>query len=171
MKFLRLLVWFVLFMALVYVLNGNSPYLTTAVVLVLIAWIVFLIIKRHKDRTKLPGGTKGARLQGIWVLEKHLRFDPVLKKWETLPVEEKKNYFEFKGSSFCSGDFDEKHKQLPADYSPFSIEGDSLILESEFLKKANWKWIIKRGCLELTGEISGPKYSKSQFIFYRKNWY
>lgn len=104
------------------------------------------------------------------MLEKHFRFDPALKKYEVVTVEPKKNYFEFKGSNFRSGDFDEKYKQLPADYSPFLIGGDNLIIESEFFKKANWKWVIKKGRLELTGEMLKPKGSKSQFVFYRKNW-
>jgi len=170
MKFLKWLVWFILIGALFASWSANSGFATAVVALALVAWIVFLAIKRHRDRAKLPGGNKGAVLQGIWVLEKHFKYDPVLKKYGVVPVEEKKNYFEFNGSNFRSGDFDEDHKQLPADYSPFSVEGDNLILESEFLKKANWKWVIKKGKLELTGETSSPQYSKSQFIFYRKNW-
>jgi len=48
----------------------------------------------------------------------------------SLPVEEKKNYFEFKGSNFRSGDFDEKLKQLPAEYSPFLV--DSILRVTDY---------------------------------------
>lgn len=172
MKFLKRLMWWTLLVGtLTIAYIGEDISLKVGIVLALAAWVIFLTIKHHRNRARLPGGIKGARLQGIWVLEKHFRFDPVLKKWEVVPVEPKKNYFEFKGGNFRSGDFDEKHKQLPADYSPYSVEGDNLIFESEFLKKADWKWEIKKGRLELTGETSGPQYSKSQFIFYKKNWY
>jgi hypothetical protein len=150
--------------------NGN-PYLTFEIIILgLVAWIIFATVKYYRNRKKFPGGTKGAVLQGIWVLEQNFRFVPTFKKWETVPVEDKKNYFEFKGSNFRSGDFDERHRQLPADYSPFSVEGGNIILESEAFKKANWKWIIKQGKLELTVEMLEPKNSKSRFIFYKKNW-
>jgi len=171
MKFLKWLVSYILIGTLVIAIFAENADLQIAIILVSVAWFVFLIVMHYFQRKKLPGGIKGARLQGIWVLEKHLKFEPVLKKWEVVPVEEKKNYFEFNGSNFCSGDFDEDHQQLPADYSPFSVDGENMILESEFFKKANWKWEIKRGCLELTGETPSPQYSKSQFIFYKKNWH
>lgn len=174
MKFLiglaKIIIWFVIIIAFVYAFSGTDGRVMIFVILALVVWIIFLAVMRRIRKSKLPGGIKGAALQGIWVLEKNFRFDPVLKKWETIPVEDKKNYFEFKGSNFRSGDFDERHKQLPADYSPFSVEGGNIILESEALKKVNWKWIIKKGKLELTGETLEPKNSKSQFIFYRKNW-
>ena len=177
MKFLKFLIIIAICLIIIpafgYISAGgkSNPYMFFGVVfLIWLMWMIFWSVKKHRDRKKFPGGAKGARLQGIWVLEKHFHFDPVLKKWETVPVEDKKNYFEFKGSNFRSGDFDEKHKQLPADYSPFSVEGDNVILESEFFKRANWKWQIEKGRLELTGEMLIPKNSKSQFVFYKKNW-
>jgi len=174
MKFLiglaKVIAWFILVFAFIYIFTDVNPSLKIIVILAAIACVVFLIAMRRIRKSKLPGGIKGSAIQGVWVLEKHFRFDPALKKYEVVPVELKKNYFEFKGSNFRSGDFDENHKQLPAEYSPFSIEGDNVIIESEFFKKANWKWAIKNGRLELTGEMLKPKNSKSQFIFYRKNW-
>jgi hypothetical protein len=132
--------------------------------------VVLYVLDYFLKRNKVPGGPRGMKLQSTWVLEKHLKFDPALKKWEEIPVEPKKNYFEFDGSNFRSGDFDEKHKQLPAEFTPFSVEGNNVIFTLESLSKANWKWAIKGGKLELTGEMLSPKDSKSQFIFYRKNW-
>lgn len=174
MKFLigvaKFIIWAVILLFLVYALGGANTFLIVAVILALVAWIIFLAVIRRIKKSKLPGGIKGAVLQGIWVLEKNFRFDLVLKKWEAVPVEPQKNYFEFKGSNFRSGDFDEKHRQLPAEYSPFSIEGDNIIIESEFFKKANLKWTIKKGRLELIIETTAPQNSKSQFVFYRKNW-
>lgn len=174
MKFLigtiKFIIGAVILSFLVYALGADNMFLTIVVISALAVWIIFLAVIRRVKKSKLPGGIKGAKLQGIWVLEKHFRFDPVLKKWESLPVEPKKNYFEFQGNNFRSGDFDEKREQLPAEYSPFSIEGDNLIIESEFFKSGNWKWAIEEGRLELTAEMAEPKNSKSQFIFYRKNW-
>jgi len=171
MKFLKWLILFILFMAFVYSLSGGPTYTKTVVVLALVAWVTFsTIISRHK-KSKSPGGLRGSVLQGIWVLEKHFRFDPVLRKYEVVSVEPKKNYFEFKGSNFRSGDFDEDRRQLPAEFSPFSVIGDNLVIETEFFKRANWKWSVKGTQLELIGEMAEPKDSKSQFIFYKKNWY
>jgi hypothetical protein len=176
MKFLKLLaiviICFVVFSALSYLSSVGiaSSTIFGIVILAILAWIIFSIVKHYLNRSRFPGGAKGAALQGIWVLEKNFRFDPVLKKYEVIPVEPKKNYFEFKGSNFRSGDFDEKHEQLPAEYSPFLVEGDNLIIESEFFKNGNWKWAIKKDRLELNAEMAEPKNSKSQFIFYKKNW-
>ena len=167
MKFLigmaKITIWFFLTFAFIYVLAGASAGLKIIFILAAVACIVFLIVMQRKSKAKLPGGIKGSAIQGVWVLEKHFRFEPMLKKWESLPVEPKKNYFEFKDNQFRSGDFDEKHKQLPAEWSPFSIEDDNLIIESEFFKKGNWTWKIEKGMgLILTGETLD---SKSQFIF------
>jgi hypothetical protein len=181
MKFLKWLAIILLFLVLLpaffYISSykgNNSQIIINIIILVSILLVIFLIVEHYITRSKLPGGLKGARLQGIWVLEKHFRFDPVLKKYEALPVVEKKNYFEFKDSNFCSGDFDEKLEQLPAEYSPFSVDGDKLVLGSEFLKKANWKWIYKNARLELTGEMESSSKStpnnKNLFIFYKKYW-
>ena len=173
MKFLigltKFILWLVLFFAIIYAFVGTDPNLKIFAVLVFIVCIIVSAVIRRVEKSKLPGGVKGSAIQGVWVLDKHLRFEPNLKKYESLPVAEEKNYFEFKGHNFRSGDFDENRKQLPAEFSPFSINGDNLILESNFFKKANWKWIIKNEHLELTGETMEP-YSKSQFIFYKKNW-
>lgn len=177
MKFFKwlaiIIICFILFTAFSYISSykaADSQMISNAVVSLLVLWIVFSIIRHYIKRSKLPGGARGAKLQGIWVLEKHLKFDPVMKKYEALPVEPKKNYFEFKGDQFRSGDFDEKHAQLPAEWSPFSIEKDNIIFGSEFLKKGNWRWTVKSNKLELIGETVHPE-GKSQFIFYRKNWY
>jgi len=181
MKFLKWLVIIIIFFVLIpsffYFLSykGNySQIIINIIILVSILLIVFLIVEHYISKSKLPGGIKGSVLQGVWVLEKHLRFDPVLKKYEALPVAEKRNYFEFNGSNFRSGDFDEKLKQLPAEYSPFSVNGNKIVLESEFLKKINWEWAIKKGQLELTGEAmtssKSTQNNKNQFIFYRKSW-
>lgn len=171
MKFLiglaKFIIWAVIIMAFVYAFSGTDGRVTIVVISALVVWIIFLTVRRRVNKSKLPGGIKGSALQGIWVLEKNFRFEPVLKKWEVVPVEPGKNYFEFKSSNFRSGDFDEKHCQLPAEYSPFSVEGDNIIIESEFFKKANLKWTIKKGRLELTIEMAEPKNSKSQFIFSR----
>lgn len=166
------MICFVVFSALSFLSSVGiaSSTIFGIVILAFLAWIIFSIVKHYLNRSKFPGGAKGAVLQGIWVLEKNLRFDPVLKKWETVMVEDQKNYFEFKGSNFRSGDFDEKHKQLPAEYSPFSVVGSNIILGSETLKRANWKWHIEKGRLELIGEMLEPKNNKSRFIFYKKNW-
>jgi len=155
--------------------KGADPQIIANIIIsIIILLVAFTIVKQYINKSRLPGGFRGAVLQGIWVLEKHLRFDRVLKKYEALPVEEKKNYFEFKGSNFRSGDFDKKLKQLPAEYSPFSVDGNKIVLESEFLKRAHWEWIIKNGRLELTGEIAVPSKSiqnnKNLFIFYKINW-
>lgn len=140
--------------------GGSVIFFFSAISLIVVTFIAYRL--RVKD---LPGGGKGAKIQGIWILEKHLKFDPTLKKYEALPVDENKNYFEFNGNQFRSGDMDEDLNQLPAEYSLFSIEGDNLIIESDFFKKSNWKWVIsKDGQLELTGETVHPK-GKSQFIF------
>ncbi len=155
------------FGAFFFVSFGFFEGLLTIVFLVM---MVLYALDYFLKRNKVPGGPKGMKLQGIWVLERHLKFDPALRKWEEVPVESKKNYFEFKDSNFRSGDFDEKHKQLPAEDSAFSIEGENIIFKLESLSKANWKWSVKGGKLELTGEMLYPKDSKSQFIFYRKNW-
>jgi len=133
-----------------------------------LAIFVLIAIRKHFTNKKLPGGSRGAILQRIWVLGKQFKFDPVLKKYEVVPVEPKKHYFEFRGSNFRSGDFDENHRQLPAEWSPFSVEGDNLIIESEFFKKGHWTWKIETGVgLVLTAEMLD---SKSQFLFYEKNW-
>jgi len=172
MKFLielaKAIIWFVLVSAFIYVFTDANASLKIVVILAAIAWIIFLTVIKRISKSKLPGGIKGSAIQGVWVLEKHFRFDPMLKKYESLPVDPKKNYFEFKGSNFRSGDFDEEDNQLPAEYSPFSINGDKIIMESEFFKKADWKWKISKGKLELTGETAEPKYSKSQFVFSQK---
>ena len=133
------------------------------------AIIMLYVLEYFLKRNKVPGGPKGMKLQYVWVLERHLKFDPALRKWEEVPIEPQKTYFEFDGSNFRSGDFDDKHQQLPAEFTPFSIEGDNIIFKLESLSKANWKWAIKEGKLELTGEMLSPKGSKSQFTFYRKN--
>ncbi|MDD2696674.1 MAG: hypothetical protein PHE52_00750 [Candidatus Pacebacteria bacterium] len=172
MKFLmalvKIIILFAVLPAFIYAFGSADTELQGIVILSAVALIVFLIVIKRIYNSKLPGGNKGAAIQGVWVLEKHFRFDPMLKKYESLPVEEKKNYFEFKGDKFRSGDFDEKQRQLPAEYSPFSIDGDNLILESEFFKTATWKWSVRGGKLELIGETTEP-YSKSQFVFNKKN--
>jgi len=172
MKFLiglaKFIIWSVILLFLVYVFSGVNKFLIVVAILALCIWIIFLTVIKRISKSKLPGGIKGSAIQGVWVLEKHFRFDPMLKKYESLPVDPKKNYFEFKGSNFRSGDFDEEDNQLPAEYSPFSINGDKIIMESEFFKKADWKWKISKGKLELTGETAEPKYSKSQFVFSQK---
>jgi hypothetical protein len=173
MKFLDLLVWIIIFIIALLMLSFIGIAFKTAltvIVIVFIFWIIISIAKHYRNEKKFPGGAKGSKLQGIWVLEKHLHFDPALRKWEEVTVEPKKNYFEFNGSNFRSGDFDEKHKQLPAEYTPFSVEGENVIFKLESLSKANWRWAIKGRNLELTGEMLSPKDSKSQFTFYKKNW-
>lgn len=147
---------------------GVSSSVALCIAIFISAILALVLIRKHFTDKKLPGGNKGAILQRIWVLEKQFKFDPVLKKWEEVVVEPKKHYFEFKGSNFRSGDFDEKRKQLPAEWSPFSVEGDNLIIESEFFKKGHWTWKMEKGVgLVLTGEMLN---SKSQFVFNMKNW-
>jgi hypothetical protein len=164
----KIILWLLLISSFIYIFAGADSSSKATAILTVFACVVILTVMRRVRNSKLPGGLKGSAIQGIWMLEKHFRFEPNLKKYESLPVAPDKNYFEFKGSNFRSGDFDEEGNQLPAEYSPFSIVGDNLIFESEFFKKANWKWSIKGGKLELTGETTEPKYGKSQFIFYRK---
>lgn len=167
--FLKIIAWVFLIVAFMPLLVIASAGLRVILILAAIAFIVFLVVINRINKSKLPGGIKGSKLQGIWVLEKHLKFDPVMKKYQSLPVELKKNYFEFKNNQFRSGDFDEKQKQLPAEWSSFSIEGDIVIFESEFLKRGHWTWGLNNEKLELTGETINPE-GKSQFIFYKKNW-
>jgi hypothetical protein len=145
--------------------GGNSFALMAAG---MVALVVLNVWATYLESKKMPGGYRGRKLQGTWILEKHFRFDPVLKKYEALPVEEDKNYFEFRLDQFRSGDLDEKGEQIPAEYSPFSIVGDSIIFESEFLKKGNWQFAIKKKKLELAGETVNPA-GKSLFIFRKFN--
>ena len=172
MKFLKWLLIIIICLAVfpalsIFLFNEGTTFQIAVKIILFISvsWPVFLIVKYILKRLK----SKGAVLQGIWVLEKKFRFDYVLKKYEFVPVDEKKNYFEFRNGKFRSGDLDENLMPLPAEYSPFFVDGDKIILESEFLKKADWKWSVKRGKLELTGETTVPKKSKSQFIFFRKD--
>jgi uncharacterized membrane protein YraQ (UPF0718 family) len=147
---------------------GVSFSAATGITILFLAIFIPIAVRKYFTDKKLPGGRKGAVLQGIWVLTKQFKFEPTLKKWEEVAVESKKHYFEFKGSNFRSGDFDQRHKQLPAEWSPFSVEGDNLIIESEFFKKGHWTWKIEPGLgLVLTGEMLD---SKSQFVFNMKNW-
>ncbi|MFA5831690.1 MAG: hypothetical protein WC878_07755 [Candidatus Paceibacterota bacterium] len=162
MKFLNWFVWFFIFCLVVGSSYGQNGGLAVIAVFV---WAVWSIIKGIVFTSRLPGGRKGSVLQGVWVLEKHLRYDHAMKKWEEVPVESKKNYFEFSGNQFRSGDFDKQYCQLPADFSPFFVNGNELVLDSDFFKSADWKWKIQKGKLELTGET---KNNKSQFIFCKK---
>ena len=153
---------------LIFSIVGAGSVAGTAALIFAVFFTALSINKHFRDK-KLPGGSKGAVLQGIWVLEKQLKFDFVLRKYQEVQVEPKKNYFEFKGDQFRSGDFDGKHKQLPAEWSFFSVVGDNIIFESEFLKKGHWTWRVSNGKLELIGETINPE-GKSQFTFYKKNW-
>jgi hypothetical protein len=138
-------------------------------VVIVILVVIYAIYINFRNK-KYPGGNKAAIIQGIWVLNKHLKYDLVMKKYELVPVENKKSYFEFKGDQFRTGDFDEKHKQMPADFSKFSVVGDNLILESGAMKKASWKWAIVPGQgLELTAETADG--NKSKYYFFQKNWF
>lgn len=145
--------------------GGNSFMFIAVGFVVLMAlnfWATYL------ESKKMPGGFKGRKLQGIWILENHFKFDPVLKKYQSLPVDADKNYFEFRLNQFRSGDLNEAGEQLPAEFYPFSIQGDNIIFESEFLKKGNWKFEIKKGKLELAGETVHP-VGKSLFTFHKLN--
>jgi hypothetical protein len=141
-----------------------SPIIVFIVIIIIIATII-----THFRYKKLPGGSKAAVLQGIWVLHKHLKYDPVMKKYESVPVEKKKSYFEFKGDQFRSGDFDERHKQMPADFSKYSVVGDNLIFDSESLRRASWKWAMTTDGLELTAETADG--NKSKYYFNMKDWF
>ena len=156
---------FLLFLPMMAILyGGNSENFGTFLVVGIVAVVMLVLLNRLHKRT-MPGGARGAKIQGIWVLKKHLKFNPALRKYESLSVDKDKNYFEFKGKQFRSGDFEEDGKQLPAEWSSFSIEGNNVIFGSEFLKKAHWTWVVDEKQLELTAETAEPKASKSQFIF------
>lgn len=69
MKFLKGLVWLILLIALFYALSGESVGLKAIFILALVAWIIFLVIKRYRDKLKLPGGIRGGlfyRGYGCW---------------------------------------------------------------------------------------------------------
>lgn len=145
--------------------GGNSFKLMIAG---MVGLVVLNLWASYLEGKKIPGGLKGRKLQGIWILENHFKFDPVLKKYQSLPVEADKNYFEFRLNQFRSGDLNEEGEQLPAEFSPFSIVGDNVIFESEFLRKGNWKFEIKKKKLELNGETVNPA-GKSLFVFHKLN--
>jgi len=160
MKFFKWFAWsFVFGLVICAMVTENGVF-------AILAFIVWLMTKHFFDKMKVPGGRRGFVLQGIWILERHLRYVPDMKKWEELPVENGKNYFEFAGDQFRSGDFDNKHQQLPADFSLFSVHRDEILFDTDFLKNADWKWAIKKGKLELTGD---SKKDKSQFIFHKRS--
>ena len=79
-----------------------------------------------------------------------------------------KNYFEFHGDDFRSGDFNEKGDPQYAEYSPFTVKGDSIVLDSIFFKKAEWQWSISKRRLELIGTKQNGE--KARFIFSRKKY-
>ena len=170
MKFLTIIAGIIFFSVLIAPYIGGEAGAFPVFIIGFIVLTASVMAANHFKKKRMPGGIKGSVLQGIWVLEKNYRFDPALKKYESVPVEPRKNYFEFKDGNFRSGDFDEKHKQLPAEDSPFSVNGNNIIIESDYFKKADIKWAIKKRRLELTVEMANPKYSKSQFVFYKKNW-
>ncbi|MGD0577028.1 MAG: hypothetical protein ABSA74_03075 [Candidatus Staskawiczbacteria bacterium] len=139
-------------------------------VICIVILVVMNVVAGYFEGKAMPGGSKGYKLQGcFWILEKHLKFNPVLKSYEPLAVEPNKNYFEFVGNKFRSGELDENKKPLPAEFSLFSIHGNNISFESEFFKKGHWTFELSKGNkqLELTGETINP-YAKSLFIFHKR---
>lgn len=130
-------------------------------------WILFFIGKRLVFGFKRSFGGKEVAIQGLWKLEKFSVFDIDLKKYTEFPAGDARNYFEFHGKEFRTGDLDEKGEPQLAEFSPFSISGENIVFDSAFFKKAKWQFSIKGGTLEL--KSAKDDGSKAIFVFSRKN--
>lgn len=165
--FLAIAILFNGFFALVAYSKFDIEKASFAVSGIFTLWILFFVGKRLVSNSKRFFGGKSVAIQGLWKLEKFSVFDIDLKKYTEFPAGEARNYFEFRGGEFRTGDLDVKGNPQLAEFSPFSVDGDTIVLDSAFFKKAKWQFSIKKGRLELAGAKDDG--SKAIFVFSRKN--
>ena len=101
------------------------------------------------------------KLQGAWMVEKRLIFDPLFKSFREIPAQ--KQYIEFKNDKICpDGSYFSNGVPVVCQlYSTFHTDGNKIISENlPFWQTVTWKFIGKK--LELTIESQDRNGARSQ---------